>query len=60
MAMMLSAWWILAALMLGGCLGMLISALMTMSASEADRAEKAEQAALRGVVGSGSLGAHWS
>ena len=58
-ALMVSIWWVVAAFVLGGWAGMLIFALMSMSAHESDRAAQAEDAAVRGGLGPVDLDPHW-
>ena len=56
---MVSVWWVIGAFILGGYAGMLVFALMSMTAREQDRAGLAEDAAARGGMGPVHLDEHW-
>jgi len=55
-----SLWWLAAAFVVGGFAGIIICALMTMTANQRDLAAMADDAAARSRTESANLDGHWT
>jgi hypothetical protein len=58
--MMVSAWWLVVALMIGGVAGTLVLALMAMASSEQDQGLRTEESIARDDLGSAGLEPTWT
>ena len=57
--MMVAIWWVVSAFLIGGYAGMLVFALMSMTAREGERAVKADKAVERDRLGPANLEDDW-
>jgi len=58
--MMVSAWWLVAAFMVGGFAGTLVLALMAVASSEEDQGARAEESIARDGLGPVGLEPTWT